>query len=91
MYHFNGSIWEDITTSVNTITNEITGEVTSLSCFVIGTNKLPVAQASVEPYLDQINASFTFNGTASYDPDGNIVSFFAFIYTKPVPNFFRIP
>ena len=37
--------------------------------------ELPVAQASVDPYLAPVGSVFTFDGSASYDLDGTIVSY----------------
>ncbi|MCK4722817.1 MAG: PKD domain-containing protein, partial [Dehalococcoidia bacterium] len=37
-------------------------------------NTPPVAQASVEPYLAPVGSDFTFDGSASSDEDGTIVS-----------------
>lgn len=41
------------------------------------TNKKPIADASAgEPYQGTINSSIIFNGSASYDPDGNIINWY---------------
>lgn len=39
------------------------------------TNIPPVAVASIDPYLAPIGTEFTFDRSASYDPDGTIVSY----------------
>ena len=36
LFHWTGSIWEDVTTSVDTVNNIVYGEVSSLSWFFIG-------------------------------------------------------
>ncbi|MCK4268413.1 MAG: hypothetical protein KAX16_06240 [Actinomycetia bacterium] len=36
MYHWDGSLWEDVTVSVDTTNNTITGESSSMSPFVFG-------------------------------------------------------
>jgi hypothetical protein len=41
LYHWTGSAWEDVTTSVDTVNNKITGQVTSLSWFVVGVDDQP--------------------------------------------------
>jgi len=38
-------------------------------------NALPVAKATVEPYVAPVGSEFLFNGSGSYDPDGQVVSF----------------
>ena len=35
----------------------------------------PVARAEVDPYVNPVGTPFTFDGSASYDPDGTIVSY----------------
>ena len=34
----------------------------------------PIAQVTIDPYLAPVGAQFTFDGSASYDPDGTIES-----------------
>jgi len=75
LFHWNGSEWEDITTSVDTVENIVYGQVASLSPFFIGEPAvLPIADAG-DPYLVQINCSVDLDGSASYHPDGTIVSY----------------
>jgi len=55
LFHWNGSEWEDVTTSVDTVENIVYGEVDSLSPFFIGEPAvLPVADAG-GPYLVQVD------------------------------------
>ncbi|GAI05719.1 unnamed protein product, partial [marine sediment metagenome] len=66
---------EDITTSVDTVENIVYGQVASLSPFFIGEpTVLPVADAG-GPYLAQVDCSADLDGSASYHPDGTIVSY----------------
>jgi uncharacterized repeat protein (TIGR03803 family) len=51
LLHFNGTVWEDVTTSNSVATTTICGSVTSLSPFVIG-NETATAY-SVNPLFDQ--------------------------------------
>ncbi|MBA7648904.1 hypothetical protein ES703_56694 [subsurface metagenome] len=75
LFHWNGSEWEDITTSVDTVENIVYGQVASLSPFFIGEpTVLPVADAG-GPYLAQVDCSADLDGSASYHPDGTIVSY----------------
>ncbi len=75
LFHWNGSEWEDVTTSVDTVENIVYGQVTSLSPFFLGEPAaLPVADAG-GPYLAQIGYSVDLDGSASYHPDGTIVSY----------------
>jgi len=75
LFHWNGSEWEDVTTSVDTVGNIVYGEVTSLSPFFLGEpTVLPIADAGV-PYLVQVGCSVDLDGSASYHPDGTIVSY----------------
>ena len=75
LFHWNGSEWEDITTSVDMVENIVYGEVDSLSPFFIGEPVvLPVADAG-DPYLAQVDYSVDLDGSASYHPDGTIVSY----------------
>ena len=52
MYHFNGSEWENITTSVDTANNIIYGQVTSLSPFLLGLGGCFIATAAYGSPLD---------------------------------------
>jgi hypothetical protein len=75
LFHWNGSEWEDITTSVDTTNDIVYGVVSSLSLFFLGEPAvLPIADAG-GPYLVQVGYSVSLNGTASYDPDGTVVSY----------------
>jgi len=75
LFHWNGSAWEDITTYVDTVENIVYGEVDSLSPFFIGEpTVLPIADAG-DPYLAQVDCSVDLDGSASYHPDGTIVSY----------------
>ena len=75
LFHWNGSEWEDVTTSVDTVENILYGEVDSLSPFFIGEPAvLPIADAG-GPYLAQVDYSVDLDGSASYHPDGTIVSY----------------
>jgi uncharacterized repeat protein (TIGR03803 family) len=51
LLHYNGTAWDDVTTSNNVATTTICGSVTSLSPFVIGNQA--VATYSVEALFDQ--------------------------------------
>jgi len=75
LFHWNGSEWEDVTTSVDTVNNIVYGEVASLSPFFIGEPAVPPVAEAGGPYLVQVNYSVTLDGSASYDPDGTIVSY----------------
>ena len=75
LFHWNGSVWEDITTYVDTVENIVYGEVDSLSSFFLGEPVvLPVADAG-GPYLVQVDFIVDLDGSASYHPDGTIVSY----------------
>jgi len=75
LFHWDGSVWEDITVSVDTVENIVYGEVDSLSPFFIGEPvALPVADAG-GPYLARVDCSVDLDGSASYHPDGTIVSY----------------
>ena len=75
LFHWIGSEWEDVTTSVDTVANIIYGEVSSLSPFFIGEPiALPVAEAG-GPYLVRIDNSLVLDGSDSYHPDGTIVDY----------------
>jgi len=75
LFHWNGSVWEDVTTSVDTVENIVYGQVASLSPFFIGEPvAVPVADAG-GPYLAQVDYSVELDGSASYHPDGTIVSY----------------
>jgi len=75
LFHWNGAEWEDITTSVDTVDNIVYGQVASLSWFFIGEPSVaPVADAG-GPYLVQVGYSLELDGSASYHPDGTIVSY----------------
>ena len=75
LFHWNGSEWEDVTTSVDTVENIVYGQVDSLPPFFIGEpTVLPVADAG-GPYLVQVDYSVDLDGSASYHPDGTIVSY----------------
>jgi len=75
LFHWNGSAWEGITTYVDTVENIVYGQVASLSPFFIGEpTVLPVADAG-DPYLAQVYYSVELDGSASYHPDGTIVSY----------------
>ena len=75
LFHWDGSEWVDITTSVDTVENIVYGQVDSLSLFFIGEPVvLPVADAG-GPYLAQVDCSVDLDGSASYHPDGTIVSY----------------
>jgi len=75
LFHWNGTEWEDATTSVDTVENILYGQVTSLSPFFIGEPAVsPVADAG-GPYLVQAGYSVDLDGSASYHPDGTIESY----------------
>ena len=50
LFHWNGSSWEDVTTSVDTTNNIVYGEVNSLSWFFIGGQWVSVAGEGVPVY-----------------------------------------
>jgi len=75
LFHWNGLEWEDITTSVDTVENIVYGQVASLSSFFLGEPAaLPIADAG-GPYLVKVGYSVDLDGSASYHPGGNIVSY----------------
>jgi hypothetical protein len=75
LFHWNGSVWEDITISVDTVENIVYGQVASLSSFFLGEPAaLPIADAG-GPYLVQVNYSVDLDGSASNHPGGTIVSY----------------
>ncbi|MFC1949714.1 PKD domain-containing protein [Chloroflexota bacterium] len=75
LFHWNSSEWEDVTTSVDTLENIVYGQVTSLSPFFIGEPAIPPVAAAGGPYLIQVDCSVDLDGSASYHPDGTIVSY----------------
>jgi hypothetical protein len=52
LYHFNGSDWVNITTSVDTANNMVYGQVTSLSPFLLGLGGCFIATAAYGSSLD---------------------------------------
>ncbi|GAI47027.1 unnamed protein product, partial [marine sediment metagenome] len=75
LFHWNGSEWEDITTSVDTVENIVYGQAASLSPFFIGEPTVPPIADAGGPYLAQVDCSVDLDGSASYHPDGTIVSY----------------
>jgi hypothetical protein len=72
-----GTKWENITDYVNEIDDIICGTTNSLSFFaVVEPNDPPIAKVSVTPDLVAPidSPSFTFDGSASYDPEGSLVT-----------------
>ena len=65
----------DSVSGIPTITSPSGGKTTSGGGIVIK-NKLPVADASAgEPYVGFVDEDILFNGSLSYDPDGDIISY----------------
>jgi hypothetical protein len=75
LFHWDGSAWHNITTSVDTINNIITGVTPTLSPFAIGDllNSPPTASAG-GPYDVDEGSSITLSG-AGTDPDGDILTY----------------
>ncbi len=68
--------WVDITTSVDTINKIIYGATSGLSWFtILENNEPPIAEVSVSSYLEEVGSVFTFDGSASADPDGDVVDY----------------
>jgi len=75
IFHWDGSDWVDITTSVDTVENIVYGQVASLSSFCLGEPGVPPIADAGDPYLTLVDQSVELDGSASYDPDGTIVSY----------------
>jgi len=76
LWHWDDTHWSAVDSVVDEVNNTITGVVDSLSWFAVGEiNDFPVAEATAAPYLAQAGSEFTFDGSASVDPDGTIVSY----------------
>jgi len=75
LFHWNGSEWEDVTTSVDTVEDILYGQVTSLSPFFIGEPAVPPVADAGGPYLVQVNCGVELDGSASYHPNGTIESY----------------
>ncbi|MFQ5852452.1 MAG: PKD domain-containing protein, partial [Candidatus Binatia bacterium] len=76
LWQWSGTGWLDITISLDTQNDIICGQGSTLSIFaIVEPNLPPVAQASVDVYLAPVGSVFAFDGSASYDPDGTIVSY----------------
>ena len=65
LLHFNGTAWEDITTSVNTQTNTVCGVTTSLSPFVVAEEDLQPPQFNVPANINA-TATSSAGATVSY-------------------------
>jgi hypothetical protein len=77
LLHWTGSGWVDVTLlPVDTENDLICGTVTALSPFVVvETNLSPIAVAYADTYAAPVNVDFTFDGTASNDPDGTVTNY----------------
>ncbi len=64
MYHWDGSIWEDVTVSVDTTNNTITGESSSMSPFVFGNPTGVSANIDFDP--DTLNLKSKGNYITAY-------------------------
>jgi len=75
LFHWNGSIWQNITTSVDTVNNVISGETTTLSPFTIGDlfNSPPTVDAG-GPYQVSEGGSMQLTANGS-DPENEILSY----------------
>jgi hypothetical protein len=51
LFHWNGSVWEDVTTLVDTDNNIIYGEVTTLSPFFVGNPTAPAPTSHLVIYI----------------------------------------
>jgi len=89
LYHFDGSQWVNVTTSVDTATNFVYGQVTSLSPFLIGLGGCFIATAAYGSSLD--NHVDTLRGFRDQYLETNpIGSAFVSLYYKvspPMANF----
>jgi len=75
LFHWDGSAWHNITTSVDVVNNIITGVTPTLSPFAIGDllNSPPTASAG-GPYDVDEGSSVTLSG-AGTDPDGDVLTY----------------
>ncbi|MCX9084127.1 MAG: S-layer protein domain-containing protein [Candidatus Methanoperedens sp.] len=72
LYHWNGVSWDDVTTSVDTVSNKVKGNVTGLSPFVAGVPPVPViSNPNNASVITIVNKAATFN--ISTDSTTNIV------------------
>ena len=75
LFHWSDSAWQDATTFVDTVENIVYGEVSSLSPFFIGEPAVPPVADAGGPYLAQVGYGVDLDGSASYHPEGTIVSY----------------
>ena len=82
LYHLNNSVWENVTTNLDTADHIVTGTVTSLSLFAAGVYPPPTVRVNQEPSsLDvTVRDSLLFNinvdqaATVTWTVNGNVSS-----------------
>ncbi|PYQ50633.1 MAG: hypothetical protein DMF59_10310 [Acidobacteria bacterium] len=71
LFHFEGGVWKDVTTSIDTIHEIVCGEVSSLSPFALFVrlvNHPPIADAGADQAAE-CGTRVTLDGSHSSDPD----------------------
>jgi beta propeller repeat protein/parallel beta-helix repeat protein len=77
LFHYENGAWADVTTSQDTVNNIIYGSVNSLSPFAVFEplpNSAPTAVLD-GPYAAYEGSEITFDGSASYDHDGDALTY----------------
>jgi probable HAF family extracellular repeat protein len=71
-----GTVWNDITTILDTDNDTICGTTNPLSWFaVVEPNAPPIADLIVTPdFVRSIDSDFSFDSTGSYDTDGSVAT-----------------